>query len=97
MWNRLSEAISWEVSLVQISITVAIAELVPNKHRPLWISGIFFSLFEIACFGPVIAHALVTNTAAGWRWSFYFDIIVAGLAVGSVLFLLSSTELSTLA
>ena len=55
---------------VQISFTVAIAELVPNKHRPLWISAIFFSSFEIACFGPVIAQTLVTNTAAGWRWSF---------------------------
>ncbi|RDW77754.1 hypothetical protein BP6252_05807 [Coleophoma cylindrospora] len=65
---------------VQISFTVAISELVPNKHRPLWISGIFFSSFEIACFGPVIAQTLVTNTAAGWRWSFYLDIIVAGLA-----------------
>ncbi|TKA69436.1 hypothetical protein B0A49_03776, partial [Cryomyces minteri] len=66
---------------VQISFTVAIAELVPNKHRPLWIVAIFFSSFEIACFGPVIAQTLVTNTAAGWRWSFYLDIIVAGLAV----------------
>jgi MFS family permease len=38
---------------VQISFTIAIAELVPNRHRPLWIVGIFFSSFEIACFGPV--------------------------------------------
>ncbi|KAH6714953.1 fungal trichothecene efflux pump [Leptodontidium sp. 2 PMI_412] len=66
---------------VQISFTVAIAELVPNKHRPLWLSAIFFSSFEIACFGPVIAQSLVTGTKAGWRWSFYLDIIVAGLAV----------------
>jgi len=66
---------------VQISFTVAIAELVPNKHRPLWISAIFFSSFEIACFGPVIAQTLVTHTAAGWRWSFYLNIIVSGLAV----------------
>jgi MFS family permease len=66
---------------VQISFTVAIAELVPKKHRPLWISAIFFSSFEIACFGPVIAQALVTGTKAGFRWSFYLDIIVAGLAV----------------
>ncbi|KAH8651850.1 putative siderophore iron transporter [Tricladium varicosporioides] len=65
---------------VQISFTVAIAELVPNKHRPLWLSGIFFSSFEIACFGPVIAQSFVTGTAAGWRWSFYLNIIVAGLA-----------------
>jgi len=66
---------------VQISFTVAISELVPNKHRPLWISAIFFSSFPIACFGPVIAQLFVANTAAGWRWSFYIDIIVAGLAV----------------
>jgi MFS family permease len=65
---------------VQISFTVAIAELVPNKHRPLWIAAIFFSSVEIACFGPVIAQKLVTDTKAGWRWSFYLDIIVAGLA-----------------
>jgi MFS family permease len=66
---------------VQISFTVAVAELVPNRHRPIWIVAIFFSSFEIACFGPVIAQTLVTNTAAGWRWSYYLDIIVAGLAV----------------
>lgn len=72
---------------VQISFTVAIAELVPNKHRPIWIVAIFFSSFEIACFGPVIAQKFVSNTAAGWRWSFYLDIIVAGLAV--ILFYLS--------
>lgn len=65
---------------VQISFTVAIAELVPNKHRPLWIAALFFSSFEIACFGPVIAQSLVEHTKAGWRWSFYLDIIVAGLA-----------------
>jgi len=46
---------------VQISFTVAIAELVPNKHRPLWVSGIFFSSFEFAAFGPVIAQVLVTS------------------------------------
>jgi MFS family permease len=66
---------------VQISFTVAIAELVTNKHRPLWVVCIFFSSFEIACFGPVIAQSFVANTAAGWRWSYYLDVIVAGLAV----------------
>lgn len=39
------------------------------------------SSFEIACFGPVIAQSFVTGTKAGWRWSYYLDIIVAGLAV----------------
>ena len=66
---------------VQISFTVAISELVPNKHRPIWLAAIFFSSFEIACFGPVIAQSLVTGTKAGWRWSFYLNIIVASLTV----------------
>ncbi|OAL29462.1 hypothetical protein AYO20_09199 [Fonsecaea nubica] len=66
---------------VQISFTVAISELVPNKHRPLWISGIFLSPIEFAGFGPVIAQTLAEKTAAGWRWSYYLNIIVTGLAV----------------
>jgi MFS family permease len=66
---------------VQISFIVAISELVPNKHRPLWVAAIFFSSFEIACFGPVIAQSLQANTKAGWRWCFYMDIIFAGVAV----------------
>lgn len=53
---------------VQLSFPVAIAELVPNKSRPLWVAGIFGSAFHFACFGPVIAQALATDTAAGWRW-----------------------------
>jgi MFS family permease len=46
---------------VQISFTVAIAELVPNKDRPLWIAGIFLSSVEFAAFGPVIAQVLVVS------------------------------------
>lgn len=65
---------------VQISFSVAISELVPNKHRPIWISAIFLSSIEVSCFGPVIASALVTNTKQAWRWSFYLNIIVASLA-----------------
>jgi hypothetical protein len=38
---------------VQISFTAAISELVPNKHRPVWIASIFFSSFQFACKSPV--------------------------------------------
>ena len=65
---------------VQISFAAAIAELVPNKHRPVWVASIFFSSFQFACFGPVIAQSFVVGTAASWRWSYYINIIVAGLA-----------------
>jgi MFS family permease len=66
---------------VQISFTVAIAELVPNKHRPLWVVGIFASSFEFAAFGPVVAQALVIGTAPGWRVNYFINIAVAGMAV----------------
>ncbi|KAK5117986.1 hypothetical protein LTR62_004030 [Meristemomyces frigidus] len=66
---------------VQISFTVAIAELVPNKHRPLWIAGIFMSSVQFAAFGPVIAQALVIGTKPGWRVNYYMNIAVAATAV----------------
>ncbi|KAK3116460.1 hypothetical protein LTR53_003186 [Teratosphaeriaceae sp. CCFEE 6253] len=71
---------------VQISFTVAIAELVPNKHRPLWVGAIFFSSFEFACFGPVLAQVFVSNTAAGWRVSYYINIAVSTCAVACFYF-----------
>lgn len=77
----------------QISFTVAIAELVPNKHRPFWITGIFFSSFQFACFGPVIAQVLVANTGPGWRVNYYINIGVAGMAV-LLLFLFCKNRLS---
>ncbi|CAI7580078.1 unnamed protein product [Penicillium manginii] len=66
---------------VQISFTVAVSELVPNKVRPLAVSAIFFSSFEIACFGPVIGISLENGTKLTWRWAYYLNIIISGLAV----------------
>lgn len=66
---------------MQISFTVAIAELVPNKHRPLWVSALFASSFEFAVFGPVIAQVLVANTGPGWRVNYYINIAVSAMAV----------------
>ncbi|KAL4894250.1 fungal trichothecene efflux pump [Aspergillus ambiguus] len=66
---------------IQISFTIAVSELVPNKIRGMVISAMFFASFEIACFGPVIGQALVTNTQATWRWAYYLNIIVSALAV----------------
>ncbi|KPI41091.1 putative MFS-type transporter YusP [Cyphellophora attinorum] len=65
---------------VQITFTTAISELVPNKHRPIWLGAIFSSSFQFACFGPVIAQAFVTGTSAGWRCSYYINIAMAGAA-----------------
>lgn len=51
---------------VQISFTVAISELVPNKHRPMWVVGIFFSSVEFAAFGPVVSSS--RRSFCYWRW-----------------------------
>ncbi|KAJ5697826.1 hypothetical protein N7488_011510 [Penicillium malachiteum] len=66
---------------VQISFTVAVSELVPNRVRPLAVSAIFFSSFEIACFGPVIGIALENGTKLTWRWAYYLNIIISGFTV----------------
>lgn len=77
MRNQLSDAIS---AILQITFTTAISELVPNKHRPIWIGAIFSSSFQFACFGPVIAQAFVNGTSASWRCSYYINIAIAGSA-----------------
>ncbi|KIV91046.1 hypothetical protein PV10_05631 [Exophiala mesophila] len=68
---------------VQLSFGMIIEELVPVKHRPIWVSCIFMSGLPFLAFGPVIAQGLGDNTAASWRWCFYLGIIVA--AVTSIL------------
>jgi MFS family permease len=66
---------------VQISVTAAIGELVPNKDRLVWVMFILgVNPLPFAAFGPIIAHKFVTSTGAGWRWSFYLNIITTGLA-----------------
>lgn len=74
-------ALSGLATAVQISFTVAISELVPTKHRPMWISGIFASAISINVFGPVIVQAMQIHTKPGWRWSYYLDIIITFVAV----------------
>ena len=66
---------------VQLSFTVVISELLPAKWRGYGIGALFFSSVPFAAFGPVIARAFVENTAQGWRWSYYLNIIVTGITV----------------
>ncbi|KAF2735572.1 fungal trichothecene efflux pump [Polyplosphaeria fusca] len=66
---------------IQLSFGVAIGELVKNKHRPMVMSLIFATSAPIATFGPQIARAFVLNPNLGWRWTYYLNIIVVGLAV----------------
>ncbi|KAF2651220.1 fungal trichothecene efflux pump [Lophiostoma macrostomum CBS 122681] len=66
---------------IQLSFGVAIGELVKNKHRPIVMSFIFATSAPIATFGPQIARAFVRHPDLGWRWTYYLNIIVVGLAV----------------
>ncbi|KAF1974292.1 fungal trichothecene efflux pump [Bimuria novae-zelandiae CBS 107.79] len=66
---------------IQLSFGVAIGELVKNKHRPMVMSFIFATSAPIATFGPKIARAFVQNPSLGWRWTYYLNIIVVGVAV----------------
>lgn len=40
----------------------------------------------VSVFGPVIARAFITHTSAGWRWSYYLNIITSSIAVGLYFF-----------
>jgi hypothetical protein len=71
----------------QLSFPVIIGELVPNKHRGPVVVLFFLSGIPFAVFGPAIARFLILNTAAGWRWSDYLGIIIAGIA--TLLFIFS--------
>ncbi|KAI1076195.1 trichothecene efflux pump [Whalleya microplaca] len=66
---------------VQLSFNVAVGELVPNKHRPIVLSLIFATNAPIAGIGPMIARAMLQNPSMGWRWCYYLNIIVVGVAI----------------
>ncbi|KAH8650071.1 fungal trichothecene efflux pump [Xylariales sp. PMI_506] len=66
---------------VQLSFNVAIGELVPNKYRPMVMSFIFLTNSPIATFGPMIARRFIEVPSLGWRWCYYINIIVVGLAI----------------
>ncbi|KAJ5152785.1 uncharacterized protein N7482_009263 [Penicillium canariense] len=66
---------------VQLTFTFVIAELVPNKLRPLVNAGIFVITLPFGAFGGLIAQLLIKNTAQEWRWDYYLNIITCGLSL----------------
>jgi MFS family permease len=66
---------------VQLTFTFVIAELVPNKARPLVNAAIFITTFPFAAFGGIIAQKFIANTEKSWRWTYYLNIITCGLSV----------------
>lgn len=74
-------------SAAQLSFGIFLGELVPNKYRGVIVTIVFLSSTPFAVFGPVIARALIDNTEAGWRWSYYIGIILGVISLALYQFL----------
>ncbi|EXJ75055.1 uncharacterized protein A1O5_01751 [Cladophialophora psammophila CBS 110553] len=58
----------------------AIAELVPYKHRFTAIGCNAAMLGPVLALAPAIAGSFVAHTEQGWRWCYYFNAILSGVA-----------------
>ncbi|KAJ4386027.1 hypothetical protein N0V93_008918 [Gnomoniopsis smithogilvyi] len=64
---------------VNVMIQIVVGDLVPLRDRSKFM-GIIFSTFTIALsIGPVVGGALAEY--ASWRWIFYLNLPIAGLAL----------------
>jgi len=64
----------------QLTFPYVIQELVPNKHRGYAQAAMIVGVIPFAGFGPVIARSLIENTALGWRWCYWLNVIACGLS-----------------
>lgn len=65
----------------QLSFSIALAELIPNQWRGYNNAGLFFMALPFSVFGPIIARNFAAYTAQSWRWSYYVNLIISGLAI----------------
>ncbi|OCK78705.1 MFS general substrate transporter [Lepidopterella palustris CBS 459.81] len=65
----------------QLSFSVLVGELMPNRQRGPWNAAILFSCVPFAVFSPPIAQPFIENTVLQWRWSYILDCIINALAV----------------
>lgn len=66
---------------VQLSFLSMLGELTPVKHRFMANALMYVWIAVPAGFGPAISYAFVLHTSAGWRWCYYFLIIVNAFAI----------------
>jgi hypothetical protein len=64
----------------QLSFSVVIVELVPNKLRGPFNALVLSTSVPFAVFGPPVARALYENTGLQWRWSYILGVIVNVIA-----------------
>jgi len=70
----------------QLSFSVVLGELVPNRQRGPYNTLVLSTSIPFAVFGPPVARAFYQNTALQWRWSYIIGCIVN--AVATVLYVL---------
>ncbi|KAM5484633.1 hypothetical protein MaudMau93_005853 [Microsporum audouinii] len=61
------------------------------RERPIYVSAIGLTWGAGTVLGPIIGGAF-TDSSAGWRWSFYINLVVGGLCMPVYIFLLPSLE-----
>jgi MFS family permease len=76
-----SSALAGFAASVQLSFPTLIGELVPNKHRAVANGFILLTAVPFSVFGPVVARSFILRTSAGWRWSYYLNIIVSVIVI----------------
>ncbi|KAI9150509.1 putative HC-toxin efflux carrier TOXA 13 [Paramyrothecium foliicola] len=78
---------------IQSGVIVVIVHSVPLHKRPMY-QGLFAAVFGVSSVvGPLLGGALTTN--ATWRWCFYINLPLGGVAAVAVYFLLTIPERST--
>lgn len=70
----------------QLSFSVVLGELVPNRQRCLYNALVLSTSVPFAVFGPPVARAFYQNTALQWRWSYIIGCIVNTIATALFLF-----------
>ncbi|KAJ9638512.1 hypothetical protein H2204_004282 [Knufia peltigerae] len=72
-------------AVAQQSHGFVVGELVPQKHRVLAVNLMYAATLPTTAFAPAVAWAWVLHTKAGWRWCFYFTIILNAISCALML------------
>ncbi|KAI1276488.1 MFS general substrate transporter [Xylaria sp. FL0933] len=71
---------------IGILVEINIADLVPLRERPQYMSIVLVGYTVAACLGPVIGGLFTQRTT--WRWIFYLNLPISGLAIVCLWFFL---------
>ena len=58
----------------QLSFSVVLGELVPNKQRGIFNAIVLSTSVPFAVFGPPVARAFYENTSLTFRWSYILGV-----------------------